>query len=110
MSLLAILFNTGDIPLGGWWILLGVPQVIPPIVLVPRFILNLRALYAHDLQGRDGRDIDSAFGLSSGFIHDATASAIVFADSGENEGTEQGEEIQLMEMTGGNHDAGTRSV
>lgn len=72
----------------------------PPYSLVPRFILSLRALYARDLQGRCGSDIDTAFGMSLGSVHGAATSAIVFADDGQNEGSEQGEEIQMVERTG----------
>ncbi|KAF8126822.1 hypothetical protein EV363DRAFT_1173633 [Boletus edulis] len=34
--------------------------------LAPRFVINLRELYVRDTQGRLDRDIDTAFGLSSG--------------------------------------------
>lgn len=45
--------------------------------------------------GRSGSDIDTGFGLTSASGHDVVASMIVFADDGQNEGLEQGEEIQM---------------
>ena len=32
---------------------------------VSRFILGLRQLYKHDVEGRLGNDVDNAFGLTS---------------------------------------------
>lgn len=110
MSLVGILYDVAGIPPGGWWILLDMTQYIPPFTLVPRFILGLRAVYARDLQGRRGSDIDSAFGLSSGSVHGATATAIVFADGGQNEGEEQDEEIQMVERTRNDLGSGTSSA
>ena len=89
--------HTTSLSIDGWWILLVVAEYIPIFTLVPRFILNLRDLYAHDLQGRRGSNIDTAFGLSSTPGHGPVASAIVFAEDGQNEGGEQGEEIQMEE-------------
>lgn len=60
-----------------------------------------------DLQGRQGNDIDSAFGLSSGSVHGAAASALVFADAEQNEELEQGDEPQIVERTG--EDCGARN-
>lgn len=109
LSLLNTLYDAADIPLKGWWILLlGTAQYIPPYTLVPRFILNLRALYARDHQGRRGSDIESAFGLPAGSIRGATGSAIVFADIEENEELGQ-EEIQMVERTGEDRAAGSRA-
>ena len=65
---------------------------IPQYTLIPRFILGLRVLYAHDVQGRHGSNIDTAFGLGSSSGHDAAGSVIVFAAGGQNEEEEQGEE------------------
>ena len=72
-------------------------ELIPPYVLVPRFILSLRKLHARDLRGRRGSDIDSAFGFTSVSGHGATGTTIIFADGGQTEGLEQGEEIQMEE-------------
>lgn len=69
-------------------------QCIPTFTLVPRFILNLRKLYACDVRGRCGSEIDTAFGLDSAFGHGAAATTLMFADAGQHEGLEQGEEIR----------------
>ena len=92
-----MLAETGNLPLVDGWriILFGSAQLIPPYTLVPRFILSLRKLYARDLQGRRGSDIDTAFGLTPVFTHGADLSAIVFADDGQN----KEEEIE-MEVRG----------
>ena len=92
-----VMFYAGNLPIDGWWILLMVGSSIPIFTLVPRFILNLREFYARDLQGRRGSDIDTAFGLTSTSSHGPTASAIMFASGGQNEGREQGDEIQMEE-------------
>ena len=60
-------------------------------------MLSLRKLYARDLQGRRGSEIDTAFGLTSVSGRGAAASAIMFVDAMQNEGLEQGEEIQMEE-------------
>ena len=92
-----VMFDATRLSISGWWILLGVAEYIPIFTLVPRFILNLRELYARDLQGRRGSDIDTAFGLTSASSHGPVASAIMFAEGAQNEGEEQGEEIQMEE-------------
>ena len=97
-ALINMLINTGSFPTdGGWIILIGTIESIPPFTLVPQFILGLRKLYASDLRGRRGSDIDTAFGFTSAPSHGVVASAIMFADAGQNEGLEQGEEIQMEE-------------
>ena len=72
-------------------------------MLIPRFILNLREMYAHDLQCRRGSNIDTAFsmGLRSG---PGPSSAIVFVDAVQNEGelggeSEMEETVQEMRRT-----------
>lgn len=72
-------------------------EYVPAITLVPRFVLSLRELYAQDLQGRCGSDIDTAFGLTSAVSRGAAASTIMFANGGQHEALEQGEEIQMEE-------------
>lgn len=67
-------------------------EEIPPYVLVPRFILNLRKLHAHDLQGRRGSYIDTVFGLESAAGQSAS---IIFVGRGQNESQEEGEGIQM---------------
>ena len=106
-ALMSALYSTANIPPDGWWLLLGIPQNIPPFILMPRFILNLRKLYARDVQGRRGADIDTAFGLTSVRGQDAPAtSAITFVHGGQNGGLEQGEEIQLEEREIGSAGSG----
>lgn len=97
-ALIDVLASTGNIPTYGWRIILiGTMESVPAITLVPRFILSLRKLYARDLRGRRGSDIDIAFGLTSGCSHGAVVSVIMFADARQNERVEQGEEIQMEE-------------
>ena len=71
--------------------LIGILAYAPTFVLTPRFVLRLRDLYARDLRGRCGSDIDTAFGLTS-YGYAAVASRIVFAECKQNMGKEQGEE------------------
>lgn len=100
-ALLSMLFAT-SVSVTGWQaIVLASMESIPPYTLVPRLILSLRKLYARDLRGGRGGNIDTAFGLTSGSGHGAAVSAIMFADGGENEGSDQGEEIQMEEMETG---------
>ena len=79
------------------WLFLqsGILQGIPPVTLVPRFILNLRELYANDLRDRRGSNIDTAFGLGSGFEQGAARSTIVFAEPRQNENEEQDDEMEM---------------
>ena len=85
----------GDINLSwnyGWEVVLGtIVGYVPPFVLTPRLVLSLREVYARDLQGRCGSDIDTAFGLTSSG-HATIASQIVFAEDGENVVEEPDEE------------------
>lgn len=93
-----MLAETGVLPTNGWWMLLNATAFIPPYVLVPRFIMSLRRLYAYDQRGRREDEIDTAFGLNSVLGRGATVtSAIMFADAGHNEGEEEGEEICMEE-------------
>lgn len=76
---------------------------VPAITLTPRLVLSLRRLYAQDLQGRHGSDIDTAFGLTSSGDGTAAVSTLVFADGEQDErverGERQGEEIEMEERT-----------
>ena len=67
--------------------------------LTPRFVMNIRELYAVDVQGRC--DIDTGFGLSSGAGQraggTATIGTIAFAEGGEIGGSDDGEEIAAAE-------------
>ena len=80
-----ILVNAGLVPVDTWHAVLttAVTQTLP-FILFPRFVLNLRELYAQDLHGRRPRDIDTAFGLGSLSGH-GLSSTIVFADGIQNE-------------------------
>lgn len=99
-SVIHVLYYVAQIPQDGWWILLAVPEYVPPFTLVPRFILSLRALYVRDLQGRHRSDVDTAFGLTSTAIQATSISTIIFAYDGQNEGLEQGDEMEMREMEG----------
>lgn len=93
-TLVSFLIYAANVPTVGWTVmLLGTMQYIPAFTLAPRFILNLRELYARDVGGRDGSDVDTAFGLTSTISH-GDASMIMFADLRQDEGEQsQGEEI-----------------
>ena len=79
-ALVNILADIPSFPTPPWpIILIGTMEYTPAITLVPRFILSLRKLYAHDLRSRRGSEIDAAVGLSSADGRGAVASAIVFA-------------------------------
>ena len=96
VALMNMLSVTANIPTDGWpAILFWTVELIPAITLVPRFILGLRALYARHVRGRRGSEIGTAFGFTSSSGHGAVASAIMFADAGQNEMLEQDEEIQM---------------
>lgn len=56
----------GLIPLGWVTQVLIIPINVPLYTLTPRFVMNVRELYALDTQGRCDRDIDTGFGLSFG--------------------------------------------
>lgn len=98
-TLFSFLGVIGDNAPGDTWatIPLGMIEYVPAFTLVPRFLLNLRELYARDLRGRCGGDIDTAFGLSSSFGRNAIASAIMFAEAGDNDGEQRNEGIRLGE-------------
>lgn len=91
-ALLHIVLGTRVGTAEGWFFLLtAAVQQIPPVTLVPRFILGLRELYA---PGRQASGIDSAFSAASERGHGAVPSTIVFANPGRNEG-EESDDIPL---------------
>ena len=104
-GLVSMLATTAHLPEGWTGDLLVAMAIVCGITLVPRFILNLRELYTQDLQSGHGGDIDTAFGLTSVGSRGVVASAIVFASGGQNEGLEQGEEIEMEERA--IHDVGS---
>jgi len=69
--------------------------------VTPRFVINVRELYALDSQGRLGGGVDTGFGLTSqggrGVGTLATIGSIAFADGNGTGGLEDGEEIALAE-------------
>ena len=92
-SIINLIFYAVSLSINGWWTLSLVVQFITMFTLVPRFILNLRELYARNLQSRCGSNIDTAFGLTSASSHDPVVSAIMFAE--DEQSGEQSEEIQM---------------
>ncbi|KAN0092674.1 hypothetical protein V8E55_003458 [Tylopilus felleus] len=66
VSLLGLLNLFGELPLLGGWLFLWVFILNAPVyTLIPRFILNIREVYARDIQGTRGEGIDTRFGLST---------------------------------------------
>lgn len=95
-NVIMVLYILGKLPTAGWgWILAAILEFVPLFTLAPRFILNMRELYAHNIQGNHASGIDIAFGLSS----HAIGTEIVFADAGEerDERMEDGEGILMEE-------------
>ena len=62
--------------------------------LTPRFIMNIRELYAHNTRGGHVNGIDTGFGLASVSIYVRSRTEIMFADE-ENEGLEDAESIPM---------------
>ena len=62
--------------------------------LSPRFILSIRELYAHDVEGRRGEGIDTGFGLSAS-SRSAVGMVLMFADVEQNASEEDVEEIPM---------------
>ena len=78
---------------GGWQlVLLVILEYVPIYTLTPRFILNMRELYARDSRGRREGQIDTGFGLSTP-VPDGTM--MVFADAEQNEGLGDVEDIPM---------------
>lgn len=97
-ALFYVLANSRALPTNGWPIIpTEIVEFIPPFTLIPRFALNLRRLYTHDSRRGLGSDIDTALGLTSVSGYGNVASAIMFADDGQDENSEHGEEIQIDE-------------
>lgn len=92
-----MLSSTQHIAMNGWSVILLVMQFVPACTLVPRFILNLRAVYARDLQGRCGGGIDTAFGFTELVSGRGAASADMLMGAGRNERLEPVEEIHMEE-------------
>ena len=98
-ALFTLLSNTGIQTADGWLILATAALVqIPPVTLIPRFILSMRELYAYEVQVGD---TDTAFGFRSGLGHGTVRSAIQFADVRQDGNEEHGDEIQMEEYRNG---------
>jgi len=76
---------------------LNILAVIPISTLTPRFILNMREMYARSVYGRRGHGIDTGFGLTALSSHMTSRSSIVFAD-GEGLGHDS-EDIPVQRIT-----------
>lgn len=102
LALINILGNAGSIPAGGWqFVLAMLLQEIPPLTLISRFILSLRELHAHDLQGRQGGGIDTEFGLGSvSDMQGAAAGTMIIVDAGRTGNEERGDEVQVEQRAG----------
>jgi hypothetical protein len=94
-SLVNELAAWGNLTLAGWQLIVfALVQYVPMFALTPRFIMSIRELHAHDVQGRRGSGIDTGFGLSSSSAGTGGI-PIMFADAGRIEGFEDLEEIPM---------------
>ena len=92
-SLFTVLSNSGIQTPDGWLALVTAAlEQIPPVTLIPRFVLSLRELYAQETRASN---TDAAFGFGSEFGHGALRSPIQFADIRRGGSDEQGEETQM---------------
>ncbi|KAG9315418.1 hypothetical protein JVU11DRAFT_4571 [Chiua virens] len=83
LNLIDELFKTGNIPGTGWqYILACILEYVPVFTLTPRFIIMIREMYAHDVQGRRGSGIDTGFGLSTLSSHGGTTSDTIVPSAG----------------------------
>ncbi|KAI9567798.1 hypothetical protein HD554DRAFT_2263343 [Boletus coccyginus] len=105
-SLITVLAASGKLPEGGWQTIpLFILEEAPMYILGPRFIMGIRKVYEHDVQGRCGSRIDTAFGLS---LPDCGADrTAMFVDVEElNDGLEGVDEIKMATMTSQMEQAG----
>ena len=73
-------------------------EFVPMFTLSSRFILSIRELHAHNVQGKGGGGIDTGFGLYvSG--HGAVETVPVFADVEQDEGSADVEEMAMADRT-----------
>ena len=101
-SIISLLTNTTTAAPNAWFLFLS---SIPPFTLVPRFVLNLREIYARDVHVGRGSNMDTAFGFGTGFEQGAIRSAIVFAEPRRIRGEAEGEEME-MEVLEVDHTSG----
>ncbi|KAG9311875.1 hypothetical protein JVU11DRAFT_8130 [Chiua virens] len=99
-NIIAVLSLLGKLPSQGWGELLPLAVVyIAIITLLPRFIMNIRELYARNLRCSSYEsEIDAGFGMSKESGWATSMTAIAFADSEveKDEGFED-EDIQMEE-------------
>ena len=69
-------------------------EFVPMFTLSSRFILSIREMHTHDMQGRRGSGIDTGFGLSVSGC-DAVETVLVLADVAQNEGSADVEEVMV---------------
>lgn len=94
------LYAWGNFSLVGWQVILvGFVEIVPIATMAPRFVLNVRELYARNIRGERGNGIDTGFGLSGLSGHGTSSSMMVFADSERGEGLEHNEEMPMEERT-----------
>ena len=69
-------------------------EVVPMFTLSSRFVLSIRELHAHDVQGRREDGIDTGFGL---FVsgRGVAETVLEFADVGQNERSVDVEEVTM---------------
>ena len=95
-GLIFVLSASGKFPTGGWQLdLLAILGYVPMYTLTPRFILSIRELYKHDVQGGPRDGIDTGFGLSSAGYGAGDGTAIVFAGAAQSGEPEDLEEIPM---------------
>jgi len=89
------LLSSSDIQTASGWLVLvaaGLEQ-IPPVTLIPRFILSLRELDTRDVGASNG----TTLGFGSEFGHGAARNTLRFAGIGQDEDEDEGDEIQMEE-------------
>ncbi|KAG9315411.1 hypothetical protein JVU11DRAFT_4562 [Chiua virens] len=80
LNLFTLLSYTTSIATNDWqFILTIIVQLVPVYTLTPRFIISIRELYAHDVQGERVGGIDSGFGLSTLNSRGGVGGPMVFA-------------------------------
>ena len=95
-----LLYGQGDITQGWAYDVLQVVANLPLYTLTPRFVMNIRELYALDIEGRHSGDIDAGFGLSSRAsrsVGSMTVGTIAFAEVGGIGWLNDNEEIVVTE-------------
>jgi len=97
-NIINTLYAWGNFSPVGWQIIfVGFVEAVPIATMAPRFVLNVRELYARNIRGERGDGIDTGFGLSGLSGNGTSRSAMVFADSGRSEGLEHNEEMSMEE-------------